>query len=133
MHSKNKMITLDNNDFGATVLNTWQLPKLKGEFDLFVNFISFQEMEPDVIKNYIHHIKRLKCKYILIRNIKEGKASKEDTISNKAFVKIPVTSDFYISAFTEKNYQLLASNIIPYGFTTCDGFNSELLIFELKE
>ena len=25
------------------------------------------------------------------------------------------------------------SNIIPYGFTTCDGFNSELLIFELKE
>ena len=30
-------------------------------------------MEPEIVKNYAHHIKRLKPKYLLLRNMREGK------------------------------------------------------------
>ena len=54
-------------------LPSWKIEALKGKIDLFVNFISFQEMEPFIVQNYIKHILRLKPKYILLRNLREGK------------------------------------------------------------
>ena len=55
----------------------WQIEKLKGKIDLFVNFISFQEMEPEVVKNYLLKVINLKPKYILLRNLREGKQIKK--------------------------------------------------------
>ena len=52
---------------------SWQIEKLIGKIDVFINFISFQEMEPEVVKNYIKHVQRLSPKFILLRNLKEGK------------------------------------------------------------
>ena len=86
-------------------------------------------MNHKVVENYINHIYRLNCKYILSRNIREGKAHKTDT-TNEAFVEKPITSDFFIETFKKYGYELLKSNIIPFGFETCDGFNSEILIFK---
>lgn len=126
---KNNKIEIDKIDFQAMVLNSWQLPLLEGSIDLFVNYISFQEMNPEVVENYIKHIQRLNCKYILTRNIKEGKASKIDN-TNEAYVEKPMTSTFFIDTFKKYGYKHLKSNIVPYGFKTCDGFNSEIIIFE---
>ena len=59
--------------FKAAVICPWQLPKVSGALDLFVNFISFQEMEPDVVHHYLDHVERLKTRYVLLRNLREGK------------------------------------------------------------
>lgn len=41
------------------VLPVWMLPKVRMKFDCFVNAISFQEMEPEIIKNYLGFISRI--------------------------------------------------------------------------
>ena len=106
---------------------TWKIEKLRGKIDLFVNFISFQEMEPDVVKNYLMVVSKLGADVILLRNMKEGKqkATKENV-----GVETPIISDDYEKFLPD--YALLDTNIIPFGFTTVDNFNSELLIFKKK-
>jgi len=59
--------------YKCIVLCPWQLPKLKGTFDLFVNFLSFQEMEPHIVENYISIAEKLTSKYVLLRNSQSGK------------------------------------------------------------
>jgi putative sugar O-methyltransferase len=55
------------------VICPWQLSKLEGTIDLLWNFISFQEMEPDVVKFYLNQGKRLGVRYVLLGNLREGK------------------------------------------------------------
>ena len=108
------------------VICPWQLPKLEGNVDLFVNYISFQEMEPAVVKHYLQQVDRLETRYILLRNLREGKAQKsQDVIYG---VETPVTGadyDLYL-----KNYNLIATNVIPFGYKTVDGFHSELRLYK---
>jgi putative sugar O-methyltransferase len=115
--------------YRAINLCSWQTPYLEGEIDLFVNFISFQEMEPDIVKNYCMHVDRLKPKFILLRNMMEGKAVQ--TPAWMAGVKVPVKGNDY-DIFLE-NYQLLATDSEIYGFTTEDNFHSELRIYKRKD
>ena len=108
-------------------LPNWEIENLVGEIDLFVNFISFQEMEPQIVKNYAEKVTGLDAKYLMLRNLKEGKqVIKKETIG----VKCPIKSSDYVSYFS--SYKLIAKNLIPYGFETADGFNSEILLFEKK-
>lgn len=114
----------------CSVFNSWDIEKLEGVIDLFVNFISFQEMEPNIVENYLKHVKRLNPNWILLRNIKEGKNKK---INSKAVgVKIPIKSIDYIEMLNDK-YSLLDSNVFPFGYKTVDGFNSELLLFKKNQ
>ena len=55
----------------SMILCPWQLPLLQGSFDLAVNFISFQEMEPEVVQNYLNEIDRIETTYVLLRNLRE--------------------------------------------------------------
>ncbi|GGI54427.1 putative sugar O-methyltransferase [Oxalicibacterium solurbis] len=110
------------------VLCPWQLPALRGTVDLFVNFISFQEMEPTVVKNYLEHVNRLKTKYVLLRNMREGKAPKSS--GAKYGVETPIKGDDYDQFLA--NYRLLATNVFPFGYKTMDGFHSELRLYERK-
>ena len=55
------------------LLPNWKIEDLRGSIDLFVNFISFQEMEPHIVSNYILHVQRLSPKWVLLRNLREGK------------------------------------------------------------
>jgi putative sugar O-methyltransferase len=50
----------------------WQLPALRGNFDLFINSASFQEMEPSVVENYARHLDRLVSTYGYIRAMPLG-------------------------------------------------------------
>ena len=119
-------ITQMKSSHRAATLASWQLPKLKGTIDLFVNFISFQEMEPAVVSNYLAHVDQLKPQYILLRNLKEGKAKAKshDSIG----VIQPITAEMYDEFL--KPYSLIKSNTVPFGYRTVDGFHSELRLYQ---
>ena len=108
-------------------LPNWAIEKLDGKIDLFVNFISFQEMEPEIVKNYALHIQRLDPDFLLLRNLREGK---QQAIGNKLGVKTPIKGGDYLGFFD--NYELRETNVIPFGYRTVDGFNSELMLMEKK-
>ena len=111
--------------YAAAVLCPWQLPALSGKIDLFVNYISFQEMEPDIVENYFFNVRRLNPQYILLRNLREGKQvqSKEGGVG----VKKPILGKDYDKFIPE--YRLLNVNTVPFGHLTEDGFHSELRLY----
>jgi putative sugar O-methyltransferase len=112
--------------YSALNICSWQVPKLKGKIDLFVNFISFQEMEPDVVSNYCDYVDDLEPKYILLRNMLEGKRVQSTELLSG--VKEPILGDDYNDFLP--NYKLIAQDSEIYGFVTEDGFHSQLRIYE---
>jgi len=108
---------------------SWQIEKLRGKIDLFVNFISFQEMEPEVVNNYCLHVRRLEPSYVLLRNIKEGKRKKGSHADTG--VETPILGDDYDTFLPE--YQLIATDSSLFGYTSKDGFHSELRLYERKK
>lgn len=113
----------------------FDVDRLKGKIDIFINFISFQEMEHNVVKNYLKKIFKLKPKFILLRNLREGKNTKINTNDYKHkfpfFVKKPIKRNNYINIL-QKNYKIVSSNVEPYGFKTWDNYNSEILLFKKR-
>ena len=124
-----KEITNIDNLKLCSVFNSWEIEKIHGKIDLFVNFISFQEMEPHIVQNYLNHVKRLNPEWILLRNMREGKQLK--TKESNVGVEKPIKKDDYINMIRD-SYTLIESNVIPFGYKTVDGFNSELLLFKKK-
>lgn len=121
-------ITTLKSEFDAINTCSWQIEKLQGKIDLFVNFISFQEMEPDVVNNYCSHIRRLNPEFILLRNIKEGKKKKdENTLYG---VEKPILAGDYDTFFPE--YELVADDCTIFGFITEDNFHSQLRLYKKK-
>jgi putative sugar O-methyltransferase len=113
----------------ASVLCSWQIEKLVGQVDLFVNFISFQEMEPHIVKNYLEHVARLGTEWVLLRNMKEGK--NKIKVKGDVGVETPILSDDYKTMLS--GYELIDRNVFPFGYKTVDGFHSELLLFKRKK
>lgn len=108
----------------ASVLCSWQIEKLRGQVDLFVNFISFQEMEPHIVQNYLSHVARLGTRWVLLRNMREGKQKRGQ--GHWAGVDTPILGDDYLSMLP--GYELVERNVLPFGYRTVDGFHSELLL-----
>ena len=107
-----------------TVMCSWQLEKLKGQVDLFVNFISFQEMEPNVVINYLNHVDRLGSRWLLLRNMREGKQKKT---LNAPGVKDPIVTEDYGRMLP--NYRPVSQSTHPFGYQTVDRFHSEITLF----
>jgi len=112
----------------ASALCAWQIEKLQGKVDLFVNFISFQEMEPPVVRNYLQQVSRLGPRWMLLRNMREGKQVRDG--AGTVGVCEPVVSGDYLEMLPE--YDLVTRNVLPYGVRTVDGFHSELLVLRRK-
>jgi putative sugar O-methyltransferase len=112
----------------ASVFCSWQIERLQGQVDLFVNFISFQEMEPPVVENYLNNVKRLGARWILLRNMREGKQKRSE---HSAGVEVPIKRDDYLAMLSE--YELVEASVHPFGFQTVDGFNSELMLLKQKK
>ncbi len=110
-----------------TILPSWKIEKLKGKIDLFINFISFQEMEPIIVENYLHHVDRLNTEWILLRNMREGKATRD---VKRYGVEKAILSEDYKRMLP--SYSLIDVNVVPFGFKTVDGFHSELMLFRRK-
>ena len=126
-HTAEKIFTFDDLK-KLSFLPNWKIENLKGTIDLFVNFISFQEMEPDIVKNYVSHIQRLSPEWILLRNMREGK---QLASAFKTGVKKQIMTEDYVNYFFD--YQLVKSSVLEFGFETVDGYNSELLILNKKK
>ncbi len=109
--------------YKAMVLCSWQLPRLQGVFDLFVNYISFQEMEPEVVQNYAKHVNRLVKSYILLRNQRSGKqvAKKPGDFG----VLEPVTREHYLEFFS--GFDLVGVDSKTFGEEK-GGFASEVMV-----
>lgn len=110
-----------------SVLPSWKIEALQGQVDLFVNFISFQEMEPHIVQNYLNHVCRLHSKWVLLRNMREGKQTRKQ---HRVGVEKPIFSEDYVKMLPD--YELVATNVVPFGFKTTDNFHSELMLFKLK-
>jgi putative sugar O-methyltransferase len=122
-----EMIELDTLPL-ASVLCAWQVERLQGAVDLFVNFISFQEMEPAIVQNYLHHVARLKTRYVLLRNLREGKQLKKPGALSG--VETPILGGDYDVFLPD--YELVATNVWPFGYQTIDGFHSELRLYRRR-
>jgi putative sugar O-methyltransferase len=109
------------------VLCPWQLPKLKGTFDLFVNFFSFQEMEPDVVENYANFINERVTKYLLLRNQRDGK--QRAGAPGHHGVLTPITRTDYLRFF--KDFEPLAVDSGTFG-NIPNGFPSEVMVLKRK-
>ncbi len=55
--------------FGTSKIS--ELSNLK--YDLFWNAVSFQEMEPNIVENYLKHVNSQTQKYVFLQEKKEGK------------------------------------------------------------
>ena len=113
-------------NYRGAVICPWRLPDLQGNIDLFVNFVSFQEMEPPVVENYLSLIQKLSPRYVLLRNLREGKQIAKNP--GEFGVETPILGADY-DGFLDR-YSLLATNVLPYGHLTEDGFHSELRIYQ---
>ena len=111
----------------AAVLCSWQIERLQGQVDLFVNFISFQEMEPHIVKNYLGHVIRLGARWVLLRNLREGAQLRKN---NWVGVENPILGDDYLAMLP--GYELVERNVLPFGYRTVDGYHSELLLLRRK-
>ena len=78
--------------YKAIVLCPWQLENIVGKFDLFVNFTSFQEMEPDVVKNYCKLVNNLVSGYVLLMNRTDGQKLAKSR-SERGVLKITTMND----------------------------------------
>ena len=85
-------------------------------------------MEPHIVKNYFDHVKRLSSRWILLRNMREGKQVRKNNSS--VGVETPILSDDYLTMLPE--YELVEKNVIPFGFKTVDDFHSELMLLRRK-
>lgn len=113
--------------FRAIVLCPWQLPRVRGEVDLFVNFMSFQEMEPDVVANYARLVSPLTRRWVLMRNSRRGKTVVAEP--GEIGVLRATTSQDLIGSFGD--FTLVARDAEVFGDLSWDGeFASEVLCLE---
>ena len=113
--------------YRAAVICPWQLPKVQGKFELFVNASSFQEMEPEVVENYSKEVNRLVTHYLLLKNSKCGKARAQN--ESQIGVKNPVLESDYLKYFS--NFHLKAKDARVFGHTLPQtGFVAEVSLFK---
>jgi hypothetical protein len=77
-------------------LAPWLLPRVEGEFDFFFNAFSFQEMEPEVCRNYATELLRLVQRGVLLHEMPPGHKRGAGGQQN------PVTLDFLESLFSQR-------------------------------
>ena len=113
---------------GLHVRPNWDIQNLSGPIDLFVNYHSFQEMEPRVVQRYLDEIVRLEPSYLLLRNIREGKQKK---VANGLGVETPTTSQDYVD-WLSTDFTLVGQDSQTFGFVTADSFHSELSLWKRR-
>ena len=112
-----------------SILPNWQIEAIEGDIDLFVNFISFQEMEPEVVRNYLNHVQRLKSEWIMLRNMREGKQKRIKV--GGIGVNQPILGDDYDLMLSE--YEVVARDTTVFGYRTSDGFHSDLVLYRRRK
>ncbi len=97
--------------YRAAVVCPWQLNRINGHFDLFVNFTSFQEMEPDVVSHYVNKVSPMIKHYVLLMNRKCGQ--NVATEPGQRGVIRPITMNEIIQLF--RNFKVADRNQSVFG------------------
>ena len=118
-------VNFNSEDWTLAVRPNWDIGKVTGNIDLFVNYISFQEMEPSVVSNYLEHVLRLQPKWILLRHIREGKQKLSH--SNPVGVREPTTPRIYADLL--HGYSRISTDCTVFGFVTADNFHSDVIVY----
>ena len=94
----------------SACLPNWRIADLVGDFDVFVNSFSFQEMEPHVVERYADTVAALGVRYVVSLNSRRGKPiAAGDTLG----VKRQVVSSMVIEMFERRGYQLCGAYNAP--------------------
>ncbi|MBW3568234.1 MAG: putative sugar O-methyltransferase [Proteobacteria bacterium] len=116
--------------YRALVLCPWQLPSVKGSVDMFANFISFQEMEPAVVANYVSLVQPMVRHAVLLRNSVKGKTMAKQP--GEVGVLEPTTTDDIIRAFDQ--FRVLGRDSAVFGYESRNGnFRSEVICMERNQ
>jgi len=91
----------------SACLPNWRIEDISGPLDVFVNTYSFQEMEPDVVENYVARVASLGVHYVASLNSLAGKPVATQT--GAIGVLDQVTSPRIITMFEKRGYQLVAT------------------------
>lgn len=111
--------------YRAVVICPWQLEKVQGQLDVCINCTSFQEMEPEVVKNYAQYIEKILKHYLLLRNSRKGKPKARS--EKELGVKTPITREDYFKIFSQ--YSLIRSDCQTFGYTF-KNFKADLMLLE---
>lgn len=88
----------------SACLPNWRIDDLRGDFDVFVNSFSFQEMEPHVVERYIAAVAGLGVEYVVSLNSRDGK--RRAVHGEEGGVLDPVTSQRIAETFQRHGYQV---------------------------
>jgi len=84
------------------ILPSWRMPDWSGtKVDIFWNSASFQEMEPDVVSNYLRLVCNMKPEWIYINARPKG-CSWGEWKPGKGGTKTPVLEEHYIQALRDR-------------------------------
>ncbi|WP_432945615.1 putative sugar O-methyltransferase [Kribbella sp. CA-253562] len=89
----------------SAVLPSWRIADVRADFDVFVNSFSFQEMEPDVVDNYIEIVCAKNVRYAVSLNARHG-TYKAERPGGWGSLR-PVNSADIIEMFTRRGYELV--------------------------
>lgn len=95
---------------GSACLPNWRIADLQGDYDVFVNCYSFQEMEPPVVERYVDIVAKLGVQYVVSLNSRAGKKLAED---DGIGVKEQVISSMIIEMFEARGFQLCETYNAP--------------------
>ena len=95
---------------GSAVLPNYRLPDLTSDYDVFVNSFSFQEMEPEVVENYVDLVVARGVTWAVSLNSRLGKPVKTE---GSIGVVDPVTSARIIDMFERRGFELLGTYNSP--------------------
>lgn len=95
----------------SAVVPSWRIEDVEGDFDVFVNSFSFQEMEPEVVDNYIETVCAKGVTYAVSLNSEQGtaKAAKAGEWGSLE----PVRSAAIINGFEKRGYTLIGQYGAP--------------------
>lgn len=110
----------------SAVLPNWRIDEPVGEFDVFVNSFSFQEMEPNVVERYAAAVSAKGVTYVVSLNSREGK--RRATVEDSIGVLDPVTSSRISDIFSRLGYQLVGQ----YGSPLLRGAG-ELIVLKRRD
>lgn len=91
---------------------SWRIGDIAEPFDVFVNSFSFQEMEPDVVANYIDILAGLDVEWAVSCNSAVGK--RKATESREGGSIEPVTSAFIEAEFCRRGFTVAGRYGRPY-------------------
>jgi len=107
------------------ILPNWKMPEWeKSKIDIFWNSASFSEMEPNVVRNYLGHVKNMSPEYIFINALsggnywgewKPGQGGTKEKINDEDYIE-PLKGTYSLTAEYVTDYYLRENNYKSFIF-----------------